>query len=82
MKHTFLFGDIVNYHSLIDGAVTSCGHKIRALDRLPSGEHVAWISGKSGCVSTRALSKNPYYCCTADFGLHDKNCQNRKECGE
>ena len=49
-------GDIVNYHSLIGGKVTSSGHFVTAIERR-YGQWVAWITGKSACVSIRALSK-------------------------
>jgi hypothetical protein len=49
-------GDVVTYHTRIGGPPTSTGHTIKALDRLPSGHDVAWISGKSGCVAIEALS--------------------------
>lgn len=46
-------GDIVNYHSIIGGSVTSEGHEITFIDRAPNnfGCDVAWIAGKSGCVA-------------------------------
>lgn len=51
----FKVGDRVDYHSRIGGPVTSIGHVIRQLGEL--GAHpVAWLEGKSGCVSLRALT--------------------------
>ena len=52
-------GDIVNYHSIIGGEITSKGHKIKAIQYAPNNYDcdVAWITGKSGCVACRALSK-------------------------
>lgn len=52
----FKEGDKVNYHSIIGKGVTSTGHIIRKIGKLGHGEKVAWISGKSGCVSLKALS--------------------------
>lgn len=52
----FLLGDVVNYHSVIGGPVTSTGHVVMAIQLAPSGRDVAWISGKSGCVAVAALS--------------------------
>jgi hypothetical protein len=52
----FSIGDTVDYHGIIDGPVTSMGHEISHLDILPSGEAVAWITKKAGCVSLKALS--------------------------
>jgi hypothetical protein len=52
----FKVGDVVTYHARIGGLATSTGHTIKALDRLPSGHDVAWISGKSGCVAVESLS--------------------------
>lgn len=49
-------GDKVNYHAIIGGPVTSAGHIVQQVDRLSCGELVAFISGKSGCVSVDALS--------------------------
>jgi hypothetical protein len=56
-------GDMVNYHSIIGGAVTSEGHEVTDIEQTPNnfGCNVAWITGKSGCVALEALSndKNP-----------------------
>lgn len=56
----FKTGDIVNYHSIIGGAITSEGHEITFIDRQPNnfGCDVAWITGKSGCVAIAALSND------------------------
>ncbi len=48
-------GTRVNYHSVIGGPPTSFGHTIIALTEI-SGEPVAFISEKVGCVSVAALS--------------------------
>jgi hypothetical protein len=55
----FKEGDIVNYHGLFDGPITSEGHRIKAIERAPNnyGCDVAWVTGKSGCVAMRCLSK-------------------------
>lgn len=52
-------GDKVNYHDIIGGPITSSGHEIKQIDTTPNnfGGNVAWITGKSGCVSIEALSK-------------------------
>jgi len=56
----FKVGDIVDYHSIIGGPVTSTEHTIQHIDKLGHGEMVAWLSDKSGCVSLKALSfSNP-----------------------
>lgn len=54
----FKEGDKVNYHSFIGGPVSSTGHEIKQIQLQPNnfGEDVAWITGKSGCVSLEALS--------------------------
>ena len=51
-------GDVVNYHSHINGPVTSTGHVIKSINRAPNnfGCDVAWISNKSGCVQMACLS--------------------------
>jgi hypothetical protein len=55
-------GDTVNYHSMIGGEVTSSGHKITTINLAPNnfGGDVAWITGKSGCVSMAALSNDEH----------------------
>ena len=52
---TIFIGDIVNYHSVIGGPVTSSGHKVKQIAYL-NDQIVAYITGKSGCVSIKALS--------------------------
>ena len=49
-------GDIVNYHSVIGGKITSSGHTVTAIEKR-YGQWIAWITGKSVYVSIRALSK-------------------------
>ena len=49
-------GDIVNYHSVIGGKVTSSGHKVTAIEKR-YGQWIAWITGKPACVAIKALSK-------------------------
>lgn len=53
-------GDEVDYHSIIGEEITSTGHIVEVIERAPNnfGCDVAWISGKSGCVALRALSKS------------------------
>ncbi|MBT3488327.1 MAG: hypothetical protein HOI61_00860 [Gammaproteobacteria bacterium] len=48
----------MNYHSVIGGPVTSTGHEIRTIEKMPNnyGSDVAWITGKSGCVDLDSLS--------------------------
>lgn len=60
MSGLFKVGDIVNYHSIIGGEISSCDHEIKKLDLEPNnfGGDVAWVSGKSGCVSLDALSND------------------------
>lgn len=50
-------GDLVHYHSIIGGDITSSNHEILYFHELGHGETVAKISGKSGCVSLKALSR-------------------------
>jgi hypothetical protein len=57
-------GDIVDYHSIIGGAVTSQGHVIEKIVPTPNnfGIAVAWITGKSGCVALKAITKSRCRC--------------------
>jgi len=52
-------GDKVNYHCFSGGKITSSGHEVKHIELQPNNfsEDVAWISGKSGCVSIEHLSK-------------------------
>ena len=52
--------DRVDYHSIIGGPITSKDHTVQVIELEPNnyGTDVAWISGKSGCVSMEALSIN------------------------
>lgn len=54
----FNVGDLVFYHPIIGEPHTNIGYEITAID--PdlggSGQAVAWLKGKSGCVSMAALS--------------------------
>lgn len=50
-------GDIVDYHSFVGGEITSRDHKIYAIGTLPSGQKVAWITGKIRCVHILAITK-------------------------
>jgi hypothetical protein len=53
-------GDIVHYHAIIGGPITSTWHKILTLQmELDSRRNAAWITGKSGCVAVTALSLAP-----------------------
>jgi len=55
----FRCGDVVNYHDVIGGPITSQNHIIKTLMPEPNNfcEPVAWITNKSGCVSLDSLSK-------------------------
>lgn len=59
MSIEFKEGDKVNYHMIEGGKVTSTGHEIMIIQLEPNnfGDDVAWITGKSGCVSLSHLSK-------------------------
>jgi len=54
-------GDWVDYHSIIGGSITSKDHTVLSVGELSSGEPVAWISDKAGCVSVDALSPRAYH---------------------
>lgn len=54
-------GDVVDYHSIIGGPITSYEHTIQHIgyigrERCHNGTEVAWISDKTGCVALEALS--------------------------
>lgn len=49
-------GDVVDYHSIIGGPISSHGHTVTSVGELPSGSAVAWISGKAACVSVDSLT--------------------------
>ena len=51
-------GDIVDYHSVIGGPITSSGHKVLVILPKPNnyGMDCAMITGKSGVVSMDSLT--------------------------
>lgn len=53
----FKVNDVVDYHAVIGGPVTSKEHTIRMFGEV-CGQVVAFLTGKSGCVSLKALSKS------------------------
>ncbi len=76
-QHTnkFKVGQLVSYHPFIGKTAVSSGHEILAIEVMPNnyGEHVAWISGKSGCISFKCLSADY----PTDYVLRDT----RSNCG-
>lgn len=48
-------GDKVNYHSRINGPVTSTDHEITDMQEM-CGTMCVWITNKPGCVCVDALS--------------------------
>jgi hypothetical protein len=57
----FAVGDLVHYHPIIDEPHDGKIYEIWALDPNLGGskQAVAWLKGRSGCVSQEALSKVP-----------------------
>lgn len=57
-KHKFRVGQLVSYHPFVGKTAVSSGHEITAIDTMPNnfGENVAWVTGKSGCISFNCLS--------------------------
>ena len=53
-------GDIVDYHSIIGGEVTTGGHKIVNIGCDNSGTVIAFIEGHSGYVAIEALSNDAH----------------------
>ena len=51
--------DKVNYHCFAGGEISSTGHVVKSIELQPNnyGEDVAFITGKSGCISIEHLSK-------------------------
>jgi hypothetical protein len=49
-------GDHVDYHSIIGEEPTSFDHVVRVVSMSRAGYPVAWISGKSDCVSVDLLT--------------------------
>lgn len=56
MKEQFAIGDQVRYSPVIGGDTDGREYQITHLDDL-HGRSVAWLNGKSGCVSTDALTR-------------------------
>lgn len=54
-------GDMVDYHAIANGPITSMGHTVREIHYEPNnfGCVVAFITGKAGCVDVAHLSKTP-----------------------
>lgn len=52
-------GTLVRFHPIIGGKDDGKTYTIRQLGKLGHGEVVAWLDGKSGCVSLKALSLAP-----------------------
>ena len=54
-------GELMDFHSLIGGEVTSTGHTVTEVWPRPNnfGCDVARISGRSGCVAVAALTRTP-----------------------
>lgn len=54
-------GDVVDYHSIIGGPITSTGHKVTTVSTDSAKQPVAWLEGgdpkaPSGCVHCDALT--------------------------
>jgi hypothetical protein len=51
-------GDLVDYHGIIGGSVTSIGHVVTKIIEEPNnfGIRVAFITWKTGCVAVAALT--------------------------
>lgn len=74
-KNKFKIGQKVSYHPFIGKAAVSSDHEIIAIKTMPNsfGENVAWITGKSGCISFNCLSHD----IPVDYVLRDS----RTNCG-
>lgn len=56
MTHEFKPGDKVHYHPIIGGPAKPEVYTVRELGALGDNSPVAWLDGKAGCVSLKALS--------------------------
>lgn len=74
-KNKFRVGQLVSYHPFVGKAAVSSGHEITAVDTMPNNysENVAWVTGKSGCISFNCLSHDS----PAIYVLRDS----RSDCG-
>ena len=72
MQH-FRVNDIVDYHDIIGGEITSRDHKIKFIGKLCHGEKVAWITNKVGCVCLRALTKSKQEVASEDSKMYYQN---------
>ena len=52
-------GDLVRYHPIIGGPDDGRYYTVSDVGVLAGDQMVAWLQGKSGCVSLAALSKKP-----------------------
>lgn len=64
----FKVGDIVNYHSVLGGPVTSTHHQITHIEKR-NGKLIAFITEKRGVVALNCLSK----CTDEDLGEEDSH---------
>lgn len=48
--------DLVRYHPVINGPDDGKTYEVRSVGEINSGYRVAWLAGKSGCVSLKALT--------------------------
>ena len=55
-KHIIKEGDVVDFHSIIGGPITSRGHEVLNVFRDASDNKVAFITEHSGYVSVKALT--------------------------
>lgn len=74
-------GDKVDYHSIIEGPITSKDHTVGKVLPMPNnfGRPVAWITGKSGCVAVSSLSKADMVPCSKCGTPQDENWPAEKE---
>ncbi len=57
MKASELYiGKVVRYHPVVDGSSDGKKYEVRAFAICAYNEDVAWLAGKAGCVSIKALS--------------------------
>ena len=58
MSNKIEVGSVVSYHSIIGFKPSSTGHVVKLIELQPNnfGDDVAWITGKSGCVSIEHLT--------------------------
>jgi hypothetical protein len=68
-KNSIKAGDVVRYHPVIGGQDDGRDYTVTEVGVIGGGRMVAWLNGKSGCVSLAALSSSAIATCLDDADL-------------